>query len=185
MRNYQIDEANEQQPQVLQVNSNKVRLYFDHSTEEREGMNGESITVYIAKFVELPISLGTDALTLAKAAVVAEIEEYDKSDAVNEFFLNGASMWLDDATRTKLEKRLETDKKDNKSETKIIYNNAPYTLPIDVAESMMQQLESYARDCFDKTNEHISAVMAKRSVNTVVGYDYTVGYPAEKPNFTL
>jgi hypothetical protein len=47
---------------------------------------------------------------------------------------------------------------------------------------MLHQIESYARDCFDKTNEHKAAVMAKRSINTVRNYDYTVGYP-EKLNF--
>lgn len=185
MRNFRIDEASERQPQVLVVNSEKVRLYFGHEEVEREGMDGQPYTVYVAKFVELPVSLGTDALTLAKAAVIAEIEEYDKSESINQFTLNGLPMWLDDATRTKLSKRFDTDEEDGKTVTKLIYENKPYILPISAARGMLHQIESYATACFDKTNEHIATVGAKRSVDKVLEYDYTDGYPEEKPSFTI
>ena len=125
-----------------------------------------------------------DALEAAKAMVIARISAYDSSLAVNEFTLNGMSMWLDDATRTKLAKRFDTDEQDGLSETKLIYDGMAFDLPITTAKGMLHQIESYARDCFDKTNEHKAAVMAKRSVNTVLSYDYTTGYP-QKLAFTL
>lgn len=125
-----------------------------------------------------------DALEAAKAMVIARISAYDSSGAVNEFTLNGMSMWLDDATRTKLAKRFDTDEQDGLSETKLIYDGMAFDLPITTAKGMLHQIESYARDCFDKTNEHKAAVMAKRSVNTVLSYDYTTGYP-QKLAFTL
>jgi len=176
MINYRIDEASEQQPQVLQVNSEKVRLYFDHEEVEREGMNGDVSIIHVAKFVELPSNLGTDALTLAKAAVTAEIVAYDQSNSVNEFTFNGVSMWLDDATRTKLAKRFDTDEKDGLTETKLIYGGIPYILPIENAKTMLHQIESYARNCFDKTNEHLATVNAMKKVDKVLAYDYTTGY---------
>lgn len=122
------------------------------------------------------------ALPLAKQMIVARISQYDVSSAVNEFTFGGRQMWLDDATRTKLAKRFDTDEQDGKTDTKLIYEGVSYDLPIQQARAMLHQIESYARDCFDKTNEHKAAVIAKRSINTVRNYDYTVGYP-EKLNF--
>lgn len=122
------------------------------------------------------------ALPLAKQMVVARISQYDASSAVNEFTFGGVAMWLDDATRTKLAKRFDTDEQDGKTDTKLIYDGVSYDLPIQQARAMLHQIESYATACFDKTNEHKAAVMAKRSINTVKSYDYTVGYP-EKLNF--
>ena len=117
------------------------------------------------------------ALEYAKKTVIARINQYDNSDDVNQFMLNGNPMWLDDATRTKLKKRFETDEEDNKTETRVIYNGIVFDLPIVNAKSMLHQLESYARDCFDKTNEHKAIVSSLNNINDVISYNYTTGYP--------
>lgn len=121
-------------------------------------------------------------LDIAKQQKIREISQYDSSTAVNEFTFGGVAMWLDDATRTKLSKRFDTDEQDGKTDTKLIYDGVSYDLPIQQARSMLHQIESYARDCFDKTNEHKAAVMALGSIDAVQEYNYTVGYPT-KLNF--
>lgn len=121
-------------------------------------------------------------LDIAKQQKIREISQYDSSTAVNEFTFGGRTMWLDDATRTKLAKRFDTDEQDGKTDTKLIYDGVSYDLPIQQARAMLHQIESYARDCFDKTNEHKAAVMALGSIDAVHEYNYTVGYPT-KLNF--
>ena len=116
------------------------------------------------------------ALAYAKKAVIARIRQYDCSDAVNKFTFNGLPMWLDDATRTKLAKRFDTDEQDGKTETKVIYEGQAFDLPITSARAMLHQIESYARDCFDQTNEHIAAVNALDNIEDVLAYDFTEGY---------
>lgn len=182
MRNFQISEANEQQPQVLQVNSESVRLYFDHTTEEREGMDGEKYTVYIAKYVDLPASEGTDALVLAKAAVIAEIEDYDKSSAVNEFSYQGVPMWLDKDTRAGLKMRFEAEEAAGEKNTTLWYGTQSFTLSIADAKNMLNALEVYASQCYDKTAEHKATVSAMRKADRVIAFDVTSGYP-EKLEF--
>ena len=93
-------------------------------------------------------------------------------------------MWLDNETRNKLAKRLDVDKKSGLSETKLVYDGQVFDLPIEAAEAILLQLEQYARDCFDKTNEHQAAVKALKSVEAVIEYDYTIGYP-EKLNLSI
>lgn len=123
-----------------------------------------------------------DPVALAKQLMIARINIYDNSEAVNQFTLSGTPMWLDDATRTKLAKRFDTDEKDEKTETKLIYNGVPFDLPIETAKGMLHQLESYARDCFDQTNAHIAAVSELDDVEDILAYDYTDGYP-NNPEF--
>lgn len=115
----------------------------------------------------------------AKAEKIAAIEEYDVSAAVNEFTLNGVAMWCDDAERTKLAKRFDTDEEDGFSITKLIYDNVAYVLPIAQARGMLHRLESYARDCFDKTNEHKLNVANLTTLEEIENYDYTKGYPGK------
>lgn len=125
-----------------------------------------------------------DALALAKEYVCDKITAYDSSSAVNEFTFGGKTMWLDDAMRTKLAKRFDTDELDGKTDTKLIYEGESYDLPITTARAMLHQIESYARDCFDKTNEHTAAVSALTTVKKVLAYDYTKGYP-QKLSFEI
>lgn len=120
-----------------------------------------------------------NAVELARKVVLARISAYDKSDAVNQFTLNGVPMWLDDATRTKLAKRFDTDEKDGKTETKLIYGGVPFALPIETAKGLLHQLESYARDCFDQTNVHKAAVAALDDESAILNYDFTAGYPPQ------
>lgn len=181
--NYKFDEGNVRFPDIKRMNDKLVRIYFDQAEEEREDTDGKTLTVHTAKYIDNYGNPET-ALDGAKEVVLAEISAYDNSDAVNEFKLNGQSMWLDNTTRDKLSKRLETDTKSGLSTTKLIYEGLVFELPITVAEGLLLQLEQYARDCFDKTNEHQVAVAKLKTVKEVVEYDYTVGYPP-KPEFTL
>ena len=120
---------------------------------------------------------GSKDLEQAKALVIAKITEYDSSSAVNEFTYNDIPMWLPDAKRTQLAKRFETDELDGLTETKMIYGGIEITLPIATAKTMLHQLESYARDCFDNMNAHKASVAALTTVKKVLAYDYTTGYP--------
>ena len=69
-----------------------------------------------------------------------------------------------------------TDEQDGKEETKVIYEGQAFDLPITSARAMLHQIESYARDCFDQTNEHIAAVNALDNIEDVLAYDFTEGY---------
>ena len=48
------------------------------------------------------VGIEADVLNSAKASVLADIEAYDTSSAVNGFILNGQRVWLDKATRVGL-----------------------------------------------------------------------------------
>lgn len=170
---YKVVEGNTSFPEMQQMNEEITRIYFDHSTIEKEDIEG---VIYTAKYIDI-IGQPKTALEGIKEIVLKEIEEYDSSPTINEFNFNGVSMWLDNETRNKFTKRLTIDSKSGLTTTKLIYNGNSFELSIVNAENFLLQLEQYARNCFDKTNEHKSTILALTTISEVATYDYTKGYP--------
>lgn len=176
------DEANERQPQLARVSKTKVRVYINHREEERESTEGdEKHTVYIADFIEVETT-SNDPLEIAKQAVSEAILAYDSSEVVNQFSINGSPMWLDKATRAGLKLRLEAERSAGKESTTLWYGTEAITLPVANAIVMLNRLEIYASESYDVTQGHLARVALMESVEEVLGYDYTEGYP-EKLNF--
>lgn len=116
-------------------------------------------------------------LELAHRLMKLLINQYDKSEAVNDFTYNGMHMWLDREMRRTLRERLAREKAKGQETTRITYEDNTFTLPIDDAEFMLEELEDYATACFDKTAEHTQNVADMRDVDEILAYDFTTGYP--------
>lgn len=178
------DEATERQPQSVRVNKTTVRVYINHRSEERTDETGDeptARTVYIADFIEVETA-SNDPLEVAKQAVSKAILAYDSSEAVNQFGINGSPMWLDKATRAGLKLRLEAERSAGKESTTLWYGTEAITLPVANAIIMLNRLEIYASESYDVTQGHLARVALMESVEEVLGYDFTEGYP-DKLNF--
>lgn len=113
---------------------------------------------------------------------IIEINHYDSSPEVNEFFLGETSIWLDKATRAGLKLRFEAETSLGKDTTSLWYNNIQYSLGLNKATQMLLAIELYASACYDNTQAHIANVNALESIEDVKNYDYRTGYP-EKLRF--
>ena len=114
---------------------------------------------------------------MVKEEVVKAITEYDKSDNVNAFYLNGAKVWLEFNTRDRIALRLNAEKEANNKETTLWLGTQSITLDIDKAKKMLYDIEVYASSCYDNTARHKANVLALDSADKVMAYDYTTGYP--------
>lgn len=112
-----------------------------------------------------------------KARKIAEIDAYDTSDAVNSFVLNGASVWLDKATRVGLMNSLNCEKTAGRTQTTLWLGTTPITLNVDRAMELLAAVELYALECFGVTASHKAAVEALATPAEVEAYDFTKGYP--------
>lgn len=119
-----------------------------------------------------------------KEMKIAEINAYDKSDAVNSFTLAGKQIWLDKDTRVGLVNSIGIEKESGRMNTTLWYNAEKYVIPVDDALAMLNQLELYALDCYNVTQSHIAAVKGLSTVQQVESYNYKTGYP-EQLNFVL
>lgn len=119
-----------------------------------------------------------------KERKIAEINAYDKSDSVNQFTLAGKRMWLDKDTRVGLVNSIGIEKEAGRTLTTLWYDAEKYTIPVDTALQMLNQLELYALDCYNVTQSHIAAVKSLSDAGQVEAYNYKTGYP-EQLNFVL
>ena len=193
MKNVKHDEAFKLQPDFKQVGtiSGKplVRVYFNKSVEEREDYSftadeereAKTLKVYHADFIQR-VSFFDNALDVIKEEAIEQITEYDQSEDVNSFTLQGKQMWLPKETRVGLVNSVTIEKNAGKETTVLWFGGEKYELSVDTALQMLSALELYALECYNVTAAHKAAVNALESVEDVVACDYTQGYP-EKLNF--
>lgn len=118
------------------------------------------------------------ALTAAaQKMVLAEIEKHDTSSAVNGFMLNGHRVWLDKATRVGLMNSTSIAKAMGKTTTTLWFGRMKIEVNCDKAIGLLSALEMYALECFNVTAAHKKAVAELNTVEEVLKYDYTKGYP--------
>ena len=125
------------------------------------------------------VSSDADVLQRAKEAVLAAIEAYDTSSAVNVFMLNGQRVWLDKATRVGLMNSTSIAKAMGQPTTTLWLGDVKLVVECDKAIGLLSALEMYALECFNVTAVHKKAVSEMSTVEEVLGYDYTQGYPEQ------
>ncbi len=187
MEKYYFDEA---QPR-LTVGDGVVLLLINgkEETEIPGGMPNENsmatteaverkVWVYDGVRMETGGMTSEAALTAAaQKMVLAEIEKHDTSSAVNGFILNGQRVWLDKATRVGLMNSTTIAKAMGQSTTTLWLGDMKLVVECDNAIKLLSALEMYALECFNVTAAHKKAVSEMSMVESVLGYDYTVGYP--------
>ena len=119
-----------------------------------------------------------------KKLKIDEITKYDTSSNVNVFSLNGVDVWLDRDTRVSLMNSTTIAKNMAQENTSLWLGTVKITVKCDEAIQLLSALEMYALSCFNKTAEHKKNVEALSTINEIVSYDYTVGYP-EKLNLVI
>ena len=181
---------NEAQPR-LTVGDGVVLLLINgkEETEISSGMsdeNGLATTeavvrkVWVYDGVRLETGGMTSEAALTAAAqkmVLAEIEKLDTSSAVNCFMLNGQRVWLDKATRVGLMNSTSIAKVMGQPTTTLWLGDAKLVVECDKAIQLLSALEMYALECFNVTAVHKKAVAELNTVESVLAYDYTAGYP--------
>lgn len=123
-----------------------------------------------------------DKLVIARRDKEFEINSYDTSDDVNEFYVSDRSIWLDKATRAGLLLRFQAEQARDITDTALWYNGQQFPLKVDQAIQMLYAIELYASACYDNTQRHLAAIQALQTIEEIEAYDYTTGYP-EKLRF--
>ena len=181
---------NEAQPR-LTVGDGVVLLLINgkEETEISGGMsdkNGLATTeaverkVWVYDGVRLETGGMTSEAALTAAAqkmVLAEIEKNDTSSDVNSFMLNGRRVWLDKATRVGLMNSTTIAKGMGQATTTLWLGDMKLVVECDKAIQLLSALEMYALECFNVTAAHKKAVSEMSTVEEVLAYDYTAGYP--------
>lgn len=168
---------------VLLLVNGKEETEFSGGMPDENGMaTTEAVVrkVWVYDGVRLETGGMTSEAALTAAAqkmVLAEIEKHDTSHAVNGFMLNGVRVWLDKATRVGLMNSTSIAKAMGLATTTLWLGDAKLVVDCDKAIQLLSALEMYALECFNVTAAHKKAVTEMSTVEEVLGYDYTAGYP--------
>lgn len=120
---------------------------------------------------------GFDALENTRALVLQDIENYDISDDVNAFMINGDKYWLTKPMRESLLTSLGRFQKAGIENFPFVLGSVQTQLPCDTLDGMITQLEVYATQCLGVTTSHQMAVAALETEEALMAYDYTQNYP--------
>ena len=141
---------------------------------------GRKVWVYDGVRLETGGMTSEAALTAAaQKMVLAEIEKHDTSPSVNGFMLNGLRVWLNKDTRVGLMNSTQIAKAMGKNTTTLWFGGMQIEVNCDKAIQLLSALEMYALECFNVTAAHKKAVAELNTVEEVLGYDYTKGYPEQ------
>ena len=113
----------------------------------------------------------------AKEMLLAEIDAYDTSSAVNGFMLNGLLVWLDKATRVGLMNSTTIERDLGQETTELWLGEHNLIIKCDLAIQLLQQLEVYALKCFNVTATHKKEVNNLSTIEEINSYDITKDYP--------
>ena len=141
---------------------------------------GRKVWVYDGVRLETGGMTSEAALTAAaQKMVLAEIEKHDTSPSVNGFMLDGQRVWLNKDTRVGLMNSTSIAKAMGKTTTTLWFGGMQIEVNCDKAIQLLSALEMYALECFNVTAAHKKAVAELNTVEDVLGYDYTKGYPEQ------
>ena len=141
------------------------------------------------RLVNCPLSVWNDLLITKdghtsefalKEVLKQQIANYDASDNVNAFIIGGQKYWLDKATRVGLQQLVNS----SDDEVSLVLHDQVLTIPKDIASGFLAQLEVYAGKCYLQTAKHQLAIKELQTVDDLINYDYTKGYP-EKLTFNV
>lgn len=130
--------------------------------------------VYVA-----PEPSNAEKLAAAKAEKIAQIENYDASPSVEQFTINGTSMWLNHEVRQQIKTSVEAYIATGKETVTKIFDGIEYTFPCETWLQMLAALEVYAAEALNATERHKINVDKINSIQDVIDYDYTTGYPLQ------
>lgn len=91
--------------------------------------------------------------------------------------LGGKAAWIDKDTRMGLRQNIADKVALGEKDITMWMGETAITLPCETAERIMCRLENYAYECYNVTAAHKKRVAEMETLEKVMGYDYTVGYP--------
>jgi len=132
-----------------------------------------------------------DEITELESNDIEKHREYKKQDVRNyastelKFVsINGQDVWYDSEKRTSIVRSIEAERNLGQTVTNLEVNGHIYTLSIDSALSLMDNIDKYSKDCYINTIRHENAIESLTALSDIMDYVYTTGYP-EKPEFNI
>lgn len=159
-------------------------LVLVNEREIKEVIEGKESTSYEydSVWVNTLCKNESSVLEALKLKLIDEIKEYDSSENVNSFTIGGIKTWLDKGTRMSLRANVSDDQTKGKTTSTFWINGRSITLPCTMAAQMLIDLEIYAKESYDITQQHIAGAKEIKTIEEYFAFGVDADYPT-KLNF--
>lgn len=163
------------------VNNKWVLLSEEQAKFREENPNAKIHEVFNMAIDPAPVR----TIENAKTEMKSMIDKYDNGSSVNAFTINGTiEHWFTVQERTNYKSSIDAAKLVGVETLSFYVGDTMLSVPTEMAEVMLAQIQLYADQCFIVTKQHKANVDALETIEEVDAYNYRVGYP-EKLNFNL
>lgn len=116
-----------------------------------------------------------------RAEKLAALYNYDISESVSSFSIDGTSTWIDKGERSNILQGLQSEQRAGVAVSYIRFINIglKLILPVATCIGIIDAIEIYSKLCFDCTKSHEDSIKALNSIEEIELYDFTVGYPVK------
>jgi hypothetical protein len=108
---------------------------------------------------------------------IAEINDYNESNAVNSLTYNGVETWLTPAIRSNYLTSISSAELLGETSITFAIAGQAVTVPLQNAKILLAKIQRYADACFMVTMQHKANVSKLTSIEDINNYDITKGYP--------
>lgn len=108
---------------------------------------------------------------------ISEINNYNTSENVDGFYLNGEKHWLTLDERKAAELSTKAHITLGHETTEQCLGGVFYTIPCESLIYMLAELEIYALECLNHAKRQVAEVSEMTEIEAVENYDVTAGYP--------
>jgi len=164
--------------ELIDVKRNTYSIKYavrDYTPSEEERSEEHSI-IPDCEYLEF-IHTGNMNTFELKQLLLASMVEFDESDEVNAFFINGAKAWVSRDDRVSLMNSIKILEEAGTTEYTVWLNGISYTLPITFIKDFLVQIEQYAMSCYNVTEQHKADINALNNRNAILNYKIHTGYP--------
>lgn len=116
-------------------------------------------------------------LQRAKDRKIEALLKYNQSAAVDSFTISGQQMWLTREERTQIDESINAYAAKGETQMTKYFGGAPFTFPLTMWKSMLNDLIVYASEALNVTEEHKVTINALTSIEDVEAYDFETMYP--------
>lgn len=161
---------------------NIISIVYDNRTYTINKYDSLQTLLQRKELLTLPLSVWKEILEKKSGKCFPEIllevlkeiiMTYDKSSKINTFNFYGIEYWLDKSTRIGL-MHLANCSSNN---IQLVLGTEVLEISVDIAKQFLTQLEVYAGKCFIQTQKHLIAIKKLNTLEDIINYDYTKGYP--------
>lgn len=167
---------------MIKMNFNNKEIFVEQRSSIKQMLKNPSLLeLSLPQWRELLIEKdGTCSENILRQILQTKITAYDQSSEVNGFYINEMVFWLDKATRVGLAHLADCTNGD----MSLVLGTVVIQINSAVAKELLAQLERYAAECYLVTAKHLLAINELQTVEELINYDYTKGYP-EKLTFNV